>query len=212
MMKRSWVCVIVTATVFSAGCARVAESSAGTSEASSSELTGSPVRESCDPNNPASYQQSRIEAEWANWFTSMSSLRAGVDLAVLATVQGRSGTERIGAKEGYPGTLATNFDLTVSQSLLSEENEIPSKIIVQQMGGQDDQACQRSEVADDPLMRTGEAFALFLEKRTDDTYIVHGGPSGRFTIEEGLVTAIAPNGVPVKAMPLADFEHLVAGS
>ena len=46
------------------------------------------------------------------------------------------------------------------------------------------------EIRDDPLMRVGDAYYLFLSRRLD-AYVVLGGPDGRFVVTEGVVSSLS---------------------
>ncbi len=63
----------------------------------------------------------------------------------------------------------------------------------------------RYEVSDDPLFREGEQAVLFLHQYRPEYYFVEGGPSGRFTVQGGMVRPITDEGI-IFSAPVSETE------
>jgi len=90
---------------------------------------------------------------------------------------------------------ATQFSDTLFEVLKSYSGKSPSKLLVMQTGGFNDDTGAKNEFGDDPLYNVGEEYVLFLIDISGDE--IHApnselfrvvNPSGRFLIRENTVT------------------------
>lgn len=155
----------------------------------------------------AGYQHVMSSPSWALWFTKLPDLAARSDLALSGTVTKIIDVANIGS-DPTSGILQTTYQFAVDRVLVGDKAGV---IRVSQSGGVDNQQKIVMDVDDDPRFAVGETAVLFLTEVTPGLYAVQGGPSGRFRLHDGLVSAVAANGVPVKDVPLNAFATRITG-
>jgi hypothetical protein len=101
----------------------------------------------------------------------------------------------------FPTTL---FGFRISKILWNPHHLASlSTILVNQTGGIMNNT--RYTVSDDPLFQIGEQAVLFLCQYSPAHFLVNGGPTGRFSLQHGMVKPINNEGIHFAALPLADF-------
>lgn len=202
-LRRHWLLLVIACTLVVGGVLAVGtQDSSNASAASEGQLRGG------------------IQAEWAHLYHDLPSLKRASDVAVVGDVSGIADQ----GLEGGTQTPYTEFSVTVQSVLfahasvqardLSGNTLSPySTFIVHQLGGTSYRQQQpvQMEVADDPLFTVGDQVVLFLHQYSPGHYFVEGGPSGRFSVANGLVSPINDEGIPIPApAPLAQFASEVS--
>lgn len=138
-----------------------------------------------------------MDASWAEYYHSLSPLKAHSQLAVEGTITGVQSTS---ADSGVP---ATNFEFTVASTLFDPGHRAKAgtAITIHQTGGV--VKGRQFQVDDDPLFRVGEHLVLFLREPQPGLYMVVGGPTGRFEVNNGALTPTAKDGVKFTGSPQA---------
>lgn len=144
----------------------------------------------------------RSEASWAQSYASISGLARAADLVGVFRV------DRVVQVRKEPGGVElTDFEAALIQRI---KGPAQNPVIIRQTGGPD------MAVADDPLMRPGDEYVLFLHRYAPGRYYVLGGPQGRFAldgqgrvwsldaIDPGVRDALAA-GLQVRGKPLAEL-------
>jgi hypothetical protein len=154
-----------------------------------------------DPSNVSAASEGQlrggIQVTWAHLYHDLPSLKRASDVAVVSDVCGIADQ----GLEGGTKTPYTEFSVTVQSVLfahgptqdLSGNTLTPhSTFILHQLGGTSYRQQQpvHMEVADDPLFTVGDQVLLFLHQYSPGHYFVEGGPSGRFSVVNGLVSPI----------------------
>jgi hypothetical protein len=144
-------------------------------------------------------QACTLEVSWAMGYNNLSSLKKASDLAVVGAIVGINSV-----KEDPPGIPSTLFVFRVSQVLWNPHHLTSlATVLVNQTGGIVNN--RRCTVSDDPLFQVGEQAVLFLHQYSSGHYFVNGGPSGRFSLQRGMVKPINNEGIQFAALPLAAF-------
>lgn len=151
-----------------------------------------------------------IDASWATYYSTMAKLRASADIVVRGTIEQAFPAvenKKPGEADGY---YTTDFRVNVTGDLLNRhDNNVNSALIVTQTGGVAKAYGVVYETRDDPLFNVGDDVILFLIQYAPGKYRVSGGPSGRFSVTSGSVSAIVKDGVPVQHVPLQAFVNAV---
>ena len=123
-----------------------------------------------------------MEPSWSNWYTDLKSLKEDADIVAVGTIL-----------KANPSVLEDNIPMTsfvfgISDLILDQKKLVQNSqtIIIKQTGGLLTNTLY--EMQGDPLFKQGERFLLFLRfnENHTQTYVI-GGPSGRFTLENGKV-------------------------
>ncbi len=142
----------------------------------------------------------KIYASWPVLYHDLGSLKQAADLAVLGTVTGTPSTT---IDQGLP---FTDFNVRVERVLHDSAHRlVGTSVTVHQTGGLFNG--KQVEVEDDPLLRPGERVVVFLHEYRPGSYFIIGGPSGRFRVQNGVVTPINDEGV-VCTSPPSEAEFL----
>lgn len=149
------------------------------------------------PPTSAAAKHVSIDASWAEYYHSMSALKAHSDIAVEGTIT-KASLEPLASSSAVP---FTDFQFTVASTLFDPRHEIaaasaskPAVITIHQTGGTE--SGTTFEVDDDPLFKVGQKYVLFLQEYSPGHYKVAGGPSGRFTVAaSGAIAPIVSDGV-----------------
>ncbi|HEU4784718.1 MAG TPA: hypothetical protein VFS83_15360 [Ktedonobacterales bacterium] len=141
---------------------------------------------------PTSYHPSKTVtygASWATLYHDLKSLKQSADLGVAGTI---SRVSTVSTDEG--GIVYTDFVFTVKTTLLDPKHRLNNQsLLIHQTGGMVGSTLYQME--DDPLFEIGEQAILFLHEYSPGHYFVIGGPSGRFRVQNGLVSPINTEGV-----------------
>lgn len=151
------------------------------------------------PKASPALQIVHVETDWY-LFHDLHALKQAAHGVVLGSIAGIVGTER-----GLGGTPATLFTFAIERILWNPHHQVQgSTVVIHQLGGIKDN--QEFVVSDDPLFQVGERLILFLTQIDPTTFVVTGGPSGRFEIGTGQVIPINDEGVHfAAARPLDAF-------
>lgn len=164
----------------------------------------------------------------------MADLKKNTDVAVTATVTKRYASLRV-IKISGPGSapvettipasttsggrgadsnsgyVTTDYDLSVNQVVFSKKNiTIENNVVRLKQTGGIGSNDTLYETVDDPLFKIGEQVVVFLIQYAPGKFMVSGGPSGRFSVSDGKVSAVVKDGVQVNDVPVNSFNHLVA--
>jgi hypothetical protein len=155
---------------------------------------------------------------WAEFYASINDLSTEADLIAVGTVKDIVGvtSDVIGNPRWGPDILYfTDFAFSVEQVLKGPQDV--GKVIIHQTG-----AAGKREIWDDPLLKPGDEYVLFLHEYETGKYFILGGPQGRFQIIEGEVFSMnnilspgivsLPPGLDVKGMDEASFLESVIAS
>ncbi len=131
-------------------------------------------------------------ASWAEHATSLKALKHYADFAVSGEIT-RVGPLVKPADKSFP---YSEVALTVSNVLWNAhpQKNVPSTVTFHENGGKDQDGTMYI-MEDDPLYQVGQHVVLFIEEYNPGKYVVAGGPTGRFVIENNSVKPIAGNGV-----------------
>lgn len=151
--------------------------------------------------SPRAMQTVKMDVSWTRLYHHLSDLKRASDLTVTGTVTGID--KVIKDKKGIVSTL---FVFSIRRVVWNPRHLVQlSSIIINQTGGVIGNV--RYEVGDDPLFQQGEQAVLFLHQYSPGYYFVVGGPSGRFTIQSGMVKPINDEGV-IFSTPLSETDFL----
>ena len=151
---------------------------------------------SAAPQTSAAPKVVSMDASWAEYYKSMSALKAHTDVAVEGTITKATFDPRASAT----ATPFTDFQFTVESTYFDPHSRIaataskPAVLTIHQTGGTVNGTTY--QVDDDPLFQIGQKYVLFLREYSPGHYTVVGGPTGRFAVAaSGAVTPIVSNGV-----------------
>jgi hypothetical protein len=145
-----------------------------------------------------------VEASWAHVYHDIGSLKKASDVAVDGSVAGIAG------QTGQDSIPFTDFTFTI-QRVVYDPHQLATRnsLLIHQTGGTVNG--QRVSLHDDPLFAVGEHDIVFLHQYSPGHYFVEGGPSGRFFVRNGLVSAINDEGVKLSgSVSEADFISQIA--
>lgn len=133
----------------------------------------------------------KVDASWAQHYTSLKDLKHNTDLAISGDVTS-IGT----AVKPADGSLVySDVAVTVTQIVWNAHSQqsVPSTIHFHENGG----TYQGTTyvVDDDPLYQVGQHVILFFTEYSPGQYRVAGGPTGRFLVTNGVVKPITSDGV-----------------
>jgi predicted alpha/beta-hydrolase family hydrolase len=131
-----------------------------------------------------------MEASWAVGYTDLKSLKAASDVAIEGTIAAVAGET---VAENIP---FTDFTLSIHKVVYDPHGRIHgTTVLVHQTGGIVNNTL--NENSDDQLFRVGEQVVLFLHEYDPGKYFVEGGPTGRFEVRSGIVSAASTDGMAV---------------
>jgi hypothetical protein len=142
-----------------------------------------------------------MDASWAQHYSDLPSIKKDAYLAVRGKITSVASTS---APAHAP--MSTYFNLTIEEILWNPHHEAlqsGSKIVIHQEGGLVNGVLYQTD--DDPLLQVGEETILFLHQYAPGQYFVQGGPSGRFKVNNGTVTPISSDGMPLPRTGLNSF-------
>jgi uncharacterized lipoprotein YehR (DUF1307 family) len=138
---------------------------------------------SCQTSNDT--QETSLDASWSEGFQSLSDMRKASDLIVSGEVVGVDKVTKHVLGEPRWGTeylFLTDYKFRVDRVIKGASESL---IVIRQTGAEGKQ-----EVTDDPLFRIGQQAVLFLRTGDSGTYMVAGGPQGRFIVLGGKVYSL----------------------
>jgi hypothetical protein len=139
--------------------------------------------------SPQSLQTVKWDASWSRLYHDLGSLKRASDLAVVGSITGISRV--ITDSKGIVSTL---FIFSSNRVVWNPHHLAQhATFIINQTGGIVHNVLY--EIGDDPLFQVGEQAVLFLHQYKPGYFYVQGGPSGRFTIQNGMVKPINDEGV-----------------
>jgi len=123
-------------------------------------------------------------ASWAEWYSSLEALRQHTDFVVLGSVSS------VVASDTKP-IPSTTVGVAVRTVLWQRDPKrtLPDTVQFQ----------HNPELKDDPAVPPDATIIVCLTEFSPGAYRVTGGPSGRFEVKDGKVTAVVPNGVELGA-------------
>lgn len=126
-----------------------------------------------------------MDARWAKHYETLDELLTEADLVVRGRVDAafREFLEPTALKSELP---VTDFTFRIDEVLAGER---PERLVIRQTGGMTSRG--KVEVRDDRLMRPGEEYVLFLVTPDRQTYVVIGGPQGRFIVDQGAISSLS---------------------
>ena len=129
--------------------------------------------------------QLKISASWAGNYSDIESLTNESDFIGLIEIVDVVNILELGDEE-FP-TPFTTFSAKVLSGVLADKD-----IIDVVMTGRRDGA-NIFEIADDPLMSSGETWFIFARKNDLGSYTILGGPTGRFSYDKdnSTITSLA---------------------
>ncbi|MBX6351138.1 MAG: hypothetical protein IRZ11_06475 [Clostridia bacterium] len=156
------------------------------------------------PSSPAGW----LAASWPKSYESVAEMATDASAVVVGTVTA------IDAQTVADGGIPfTDFAFSVTQVLVGPP--LPRTITLHQTGGVRNGGAV--ELPDDPLMRVGTRYVLFLYEFAPGRFYVLGGPQGRFVLDDEdrvwslnlEVAAARGEGPEIAGMPLDAFRRLV---
>ena len=152
-------------------------------------LTKVPVREILEENGCVSVsgqvdanaeKKTVMLASWSQGYGSIKDLTADSDLIALIEIED---VASYGISQDLPHTVFAAKVLEPVHNAQKDE-EIRIYMTGGQMGG------ETVEIADDPLMKSGEQYLVFCRENSDGTYTILGGPQGRFVYDNGKLSSL----------------------
>lgn len=146
-----------------------------------------------------------VDGSWSAYYKSLPDLVAHTDVVAVGAFTKRGPSEVVDGTDATDilSPLKTTYEFKIDRVLRSTKRLAPDELIaVTQTGGIDDGRKVIQESDDDPLFSVGEHALLFLNEYAPGKYNVSGGPTGRFKIESGRVSAVVSDGVDIHDMPL----------
>lgn len=135
-------------------------------------------------------QTATIDASWSVNYKDLKSLKAASTVVVEGKITAVAG-ETLDTATHIP---FTDFTLSVDKAVYDPHGHVHGfRVIVHQTGGIVNNTL--FQVDDDPLFQVGEQVVLFLHEYAPDMYFVVGGPTGRFEVRSGKVSAGGSTGV-----------------
>jgi hypothetical protein len=155
-----------------------------------------------------------VDASWPKFYHSLTDLKTSSDIAVEGSIAA------IASQTIEQNLPFTDFQFHVDKILSAPKGVISGNtIIIHQTGGPMTVNVQGTatkvlfQVGDDPLMHAGDHLVLFLHQYAPNHYFVVGGPTGRFTVQQGVVHPINSEGI---SLPIttsdSDFQKSVLNS
>ena len=131
------------------------------------------------PDPDAGLRRQVMHASWAKGYASVEELMADTDFAGLIEVTGVVRVENSGAhlSEGSMAMPATVFSARVLDAAAGGQTELE----IYMTGERTDE--EVFELADDPLMASGEKWFIFARQNDNGTYTILTGPCGRFAYD-----------------------------
>lgn len=143
-----------------------------------------------------------LEASWAEYYTSLKDLKQHTDIAVLGSISSIAPA----VKPADGGPVYSMVTVTVNRVLWKHnQSTSPSAITFQQTGGTYKNVTY--QISDDPLFHIGDQTILFFTEYSPGKYRVSGGPTGHFSVENGMVRPIVSDGAQLPAS--TDVSHFV---
>lgn len=155
---------------------------------------------------------------WAESYASIKDLSTKADLIAVGTVKDVVGvtSDVIGnPRWGADILYFTDFAFSVEHVLKGPQDV--GEVIIHQTG-----AAGKQEIRDDPLLKRGDKYVLFLHEYETGKYYILGGPQGRFQIIENQVFSMnnilspdivsLPPGLDVRGVGKANFLDSVIDS
>jgi hypothetical protein len=131
-----------------------------------------------------------LNASWAESYTSVGQMSAHADAVVVGSVAKQLQTT---VKDGI---AYTDFYFHVDSWIKGTAQQ--ADVQIHQTGGVADGVPQ--EVSGDPLLQVGQHSVLYLRQYEAGKYYIMGGPTGRFLVQDGKVSAL-PEGIARDGLP-----------
>jgi hypothetical protein len=131
-------------------------------------------------------------ASWAEYYRSISDLKAHADMAVVGTVSSIAPAVQ---PQGAPVYQMVTLTVERTSWAHARGSSAPSSVTFEQTGGTYQGVTY--QVDDDPLFHVGDRAVLFFTEYDTGKYRVTGGPTGRFAIVGGQVRPTVADGVQV---------------
>lgn len=135
-------------------------------------------------------RQVSIDASWSMSYKDLKSLKA----ASTAVIEGSIGAVASATVDTATGIPYTDFALSIHNVVYDPHGHVQgATALVHQTGGIVNNTLYQMD--DDPLFQVGEHVVLFLHEYAPGKYFVVGGPTGRFEVRSGIVSAASTHGV-----------------
>ena len=130
-----------------------------------------------------------VHPSWAQYYRLMKDLKQHSDFAVRGTISQIPAAVK--SPDGYVYSMVT---VSVGHVLWNSQHKtMPATIAVEQIGGEVENVTYVNP--DDPLFKMNEQVILFLQEYQPGKFRITGGPSGRFTVTNGVVAPVVTDGV-----------------
>ncbi|MGZ3666294.1 MAG: hypothetical protein ACXVDA_17635 [Ktedonobacterales bacterium] len=131
-----------------------------------------------------------VEASWYVGYKDLKSLKVASTAAVVGTIAAVAGAT-VDTKTNSP---STDFTVSIETVVHDPHGRVRgATLLVHQTGGIVNDTLY--QMSDDPLFRVGEHVVLFLHEYEPGKFFVEGGPTGRFEVRSGIVSAATTSGV-----------------
>jgi len=130
-----------------------------------------------------------MNVHWAQYYRSMKDLKQHSDFAVRGFI-----SYIAPAAKSADGAVYDMVTVSVTRILWNPTHKtVPATFAVEQLGGNVDNVTYVTP--DDPLFKMNEQVILFLQEYQPGKFRIAGGPTGRFTVANGIVKPIVTDGV-----------------
>jgi hypothetical protein len=151
--------------------------------------TGNVLAQAVSPDQQYS-QTVALEASWSIGYHDLKSLKAASAVVIEGTI---SAVARV-TLDTATNIPYTDFTVSIDKVVFDPQGRVHgATTIVHQTGGIVNGTLY--QVDDDPLFQIGERVVLFLHEYDPGKYYVVGGPTGRFEVRLGIVSAASTGGV-----------------
>lgn len=131
-----------------------------------------------------------MDASWSVSYTDLKSLKA----ASTVVIEGNIVAVASATLDTATNIPYTDFTVSIAKVVYDPQGHVHgAAAIVHQTGGIVNDTLH--QIDDDPLFQVGEHVVLFLHEYDPGKYYVVGGPTGRFEVRSGVVSAASTRGV-----------------
>ena len=124
-----------------------------------------------------------MSASWKYNYSSIEEISADSELIALVKVMPDA---EVILRDGLP---FTNYNAVITDLIVGINGEnIGDEIDIKMTGGELNGTI--FEIADDPLLCSGDEILVFCRKNSDDTYTIISGPQGRLEYSNGTLNSL----------------------
>lgn len=144
--------------------------------------------------------RSEVDASWGGAYPSLAQMSQHSDAVVRGRITNVLGTETSTQAQDL---IYTNYAFQVDKWIAGTPSG--SHIVIHQMGGSS--GVREMTVRDDPRFDQGAEAILFLQQYAPGKYFVLGGPTGRYPVAGGQISAMPGSAV---VLPRQTVDSVVA--